>query len=294
VVVNGGSGNTVENLDVRDNIGPLTFDSFLGDGIAVLNSARNEIVNNVVSHNGVFDGIAVLGLGSNDNLIRGNRIEDTVGLEGNRSAEGLGVIVSHFFDQPTGTGESMYRNSVVDNVVERNFGSGISNVSNVNGVITGNTVKDNASRVYGDVEAFFDGSIIATGIGVSAGLRVTTRTTAVLVSNNFVSGNGFIGIQVRSSGNRIEENRAMSNGLFGIVVEDLSLNNEILRNDTADNGLIDLIDANVNQDGEYACDNNNWFGNTWGETSALALSFGLTTAYYSACTATGGSGPNAP
>lgn len=107
VVVNGGSGNTVEHLIVSDNVGPADFQegpgtpaATLGDGIVILNSARNTIRNNIVSRNGHFDGIGVLGIGSNANTIEDNIVEDSVGIK-HPTLTGHGVIVNSFLISPT-------------------------------------------------------------------------------------------------------------------------------------------------------------------------------------------------
>ncbi|HEV2126069.1 MAG TPA: hypothetical protein VGW38_25210, partial [Chloroflexota bacterium] len=67
VFINRGSGNIVQNLAVTDNVGPADTDALLGDGIAVFYSANNKILNNLVARNGLYDGIGILGLGSDNN-----------------------------------------------------------------------------------------------------------------------------------------------------------------------------------------------------------------------------------
>lgn len=156
IVVNRGSGNRIENLNVRDNIGPETTDAFLGDGIALFKSANNRIINNMVAHNGFYDGITALGPGTDNNLFQDNLVEENVGLGG----FGSGFILSNFFEEDDPRrGESIIGNRIINNVVRKNQLAGISTVSNVRGQIIGNLVEDNGAPFQNQ----------ANGIGVSRG-----------------------------------------------------------------------------------------------------------------------------
>ncbi len=80
VVIDGGSANMVENLVVRDNVGrDDPFNAERGDGIVIFDSPSNRILNNVLAHNGIFDGIGRTGRRREQHTIKGNIIEDTVG-----------------------------------------------------------------------------------------------------------------------------------------------------------------------------------------------------------------------
>ncbi|MEI4861505.1 hypothetical protein Q8G41_28355, partial [Klebsiella pneumoniae] len=60
VSIDGGSNNTVSNLDIHDNIGPLNTGANRGDGVVIgstVPSSGNLISNDVIAHNGVFDGV---------------------------------------------------------------------------------------------------------------------------------------------------------------------------------------------------------------------------------------------
>ncbi len=284
VFINGGSGNTIENLNVRDNVGPAARDAELGDGIVLFKSASNRIVNNVVSNNGHYDGIGVLGLGSSFNVLEGNIVEGTVGIAFDRSLPGSGVIISHFLDQPPRTGDVIHQNKAVGNTVRRNFGTGISNVSNVGGEIIGNVVEDNGLSFFGDFEAAIH-RINAHGIGATSGPGVPPGPTGapdtnMLIRDNKVDHNGLYGIFLRTSANRVETNESFRNGYFGIVLDFDAFRNTITSNTTGYNGLFDLLDANDD------CDSNVWFGNTWGPVQPLAEEFGF--AYFPDCTTAGG------
>ena len=308
VFINGGSKNNVGNLIVRDNVGPLTSESLLGDGIILFHSAMNRIINNTVLRNGYFDGIGVLGLGSNDNIIRGNTVEENMGISEEESPElspdqnvphyinapGHGIIVSHFLDQPLFTDEAIYHNHIQNNVVRQNDGSGISTVANLQAAITGNVVEDNAPQYYGNFFRLYDpyppSSVVGIGVTTGGGLGLQAMPTNVLVKNNVVNRNGLVGIHIHAMGNRIATNQVFDNGAFGINT--YSGSNSFLNNRTSGNLFADLIDQNDIDPG--GCDNNRWWGNTWGELQPLGAEFGLTTAYYPDCTAAGGSGPNPP
>ncbi|MGI8777346.1 MAG: hypothetical protein ACR2LJ_08155 [Acidimicrobiales bacterium] len=144
VAVVGGSHNTVKFLTVRDNVGPPTTDAVFGDGIGVFFSAANTIANNTVTHNGIYTGVAILGPDSNDNVIQNNVISDTVDTTpGTFNMNGAGIVINAFLNTDFPRMVSISGNKVIANVVENNDNSGISNISNVNGIVAGNTVRGN-------------------------------------------------------------------------------------------------------------------------------------------------------
>ncbi len=221
VLLNGGSGNTIENLAVKDNIGP-GGDATLSDGIVLFHSAKNRIVNNVVSHNGPFDGIGVLGVDSSGNLLRGNTVEDTPASETEFDfvfdGSGVGILINNFLDEE-GTprrGEPIHNNDVIDNVVRRNDNSGISNITNVGARIAGNTVRDNGQAGEVCVDGRGGRTCLpvagpSNGIGFTAG-PITTRLTRALIEGNTVTGNTGNGIHISTRQNRITGNTAVRNG----------------------------------------------------------------------------------
>ena len=303
VFVNGGSANTVRNLVVRDNIGPLDSNSLLGDGIVVFKSPDNQIVDNVVRNNGRFDGIGVLGLGANNNTIRGNIVEGNVGISEAESppvgpgfiphyinAPGHGIIVNHFLDQPVETNGVIYGNKVMDNIIRRNNAAGISNVSNHDGVIAGNIVEDNALQLYRDLDRWFGNFLPpGDGIGLTAGLGEPFNAPQnVLVRDNITNHNGLGGIFTQGVGNRIVNNQAFHNGAIGI---DISSHDNIIQfNDTGYNWLFyDLYD-NSNVVGAGPCTTNRWWGNTWGPVMPPGLEYGDVTPNYPDCVMAGPKG----
>ncbi len=256
VFINGGSGNSVENLIVRDNIGPDgEGEPTLSDGIALFHSANNRIVNNVIARNGRYDGIGVLGVDSNDNLIEGNRVEDTVASAGDFVLDGQGIIITNFldeFDTPR-RGEPVSNNHVINNVVRRNDNSGISNITNIGARIVGNRVEDNGQR--GERCGGFFGcqpaAISSNGIGFTAG-PLAPRITGALIEGNTVTGNTGNGIELQTQENRVVGNTARANG--------------------GSDARFDLLDRNCCPP---TCDANVWSDNVFNTANPLCTTGGL-------------------
>jgi parallel beta-helix repeat protein len=307
VVVNGGSGNIIENLHVRDNVGSDVMslgseeqpDAFLGDGIVLLKSSSNRVVNNLVTNNGIYDGIGVYGLGANFNLVQGNTVTDTVGVFMNRSAGGAGILINHFFDQPVGTDELITGNEVIGNTSRANDGSGISLVGTLDGQIVGNVAEYNGLR-YAASATFENNAfdLSANGIGVQAAVGRSGTETNLLIRNNVANHNGLSGIFVHAFNNRVENNQAFRNGAIGIFVRSGSQGSSVSYNDTGFNYILDLYDeigANFAFAGEDYCPNE-WFGNTWGALQPGSqewdgIPYKPVAAYEPDCAALGGSGP---
>jgi len=147
-----GAANRLTDLNVHDNRGPANVASQLGDGIALFHSAGNQITHNVIAHNGPFDGIGVLGLGSNDNTIAGNQIRFNTDQNTGSSnfGGGTGVIINSFLEaEALGRGESLSHNDVIGNVIAHNVSSGISSLSNDSAQIKNNRLTDNGFRADG-------------------------------------------------------------------------------------------------------------------------------------------------
>jgi len=79
VAVDGGRGNTIENLVVRNNINDLSTTEeepcIYGDGITTNGSDNNRIVSNQAFNNGPYSGISLVG-DSDGNLVQGNLVQD--------------------------------------------------------------------------------------------------------------------------------------------------------------------------------------------------------------------------
>ncbi len=255
VVIDGGSANTVENLTARDNIGrDDPFNAELGDGIVIFDSPSNRILNNVVVHNGIFDGIGVLGSASDNSIIQGNTVDDTVGPRPEEGSSiggpaGQGVIVNGADGATRG---QIAGTKIEGNTIRRSASAGISNINHVDASILGNTVEGNGLT-----------NRAGNGIGIQAGLGFRVQfATRILVQGNEVHGNGENGILVR----------------FG------ASENRIINNDAADNNAaFDFSRSFDLHDENRGCDSNVWQGNIWGA--------GL---FNPSCVTAGGSGPPFP
>ncbi len=264
VFINGGSNNTVEKLVVRDNVGPADVNSVLGDGIALFHSSNNRLLNNVLTGNGIFDGIAVLGVDSDDNLIQGNVVEKSTDeglgepfVPGPTAGLGSGIIISPFLEEgDQRRGQSVFNNSVIDNVIRNNVASGVSNLANVGGVTKSNTIEGNGFRADGS-----PGNHPGNGIGAQH-LANSTPDTFNLIEDNEIHNNLAIGILILNS----HENRVVGNRTSG-------------------NGF-DLGDV-VHYSTGIPCERNTWFGNSW----AGVTGFEQYGSYYAECTSAGGTGP---
>ncbi len=256
VVIDGGSANTVENLTARDNIGrDDPFNAELGDGIVIFDSPSNRILNNLVVHNGIFDGIGVLGSASDNSTIQGNTVDDTIGPAPEATSSppggpaGQGIIVNGADGATRG---QIAGTKIEGNTIRRNGSAGISNINHVDASILGNTVEGNGLTNFA-----------GNGIGIQAGIGFRIQfATRILVQGNEVHGNGFDGILVKRGASE----------------------NRIIDNDAADNNVaFDFFRSFDLHDENRDCGSNVWRGNIWGA--------GL---YDPACTAVGGSGPPFP
>lgn len=213
VVLEEARSNSITRIEARDNIGPDRDSPTLGDGIALFDSSFNRIVANSVIHNGNFDGIAVLGGGSDGNHLEGNLVEDTVAA----GVSGFSRLQPLLYSQPPTDGQGIILNAssigfpngqiiegstVVLNVIRRNGGAGIANVNNVDGLIAGNTIEANGTVNLGN------------GIGVQLGPGVYDRPTNLLVQSNDIHDNPNNGIHLigKAAGNRVLNNNVTNSG----------------------------------------------------------------------------------
>ncbi|MCA1694764.1 MAG: right-handed parallel beta-helix repeat-containing protein, partial [Actinobacteria bacterium] len=184
VVLHGGGSNTLTNLTLKDNIGPDTVTTTLGDGIFIEASAANKVINNTISHNGIFDGIGIYEPQSNSNIVENNVVEKTVG-PSDRGPAGQGIIINGASEGATPTHIESTR--VANNVVRDNASAGIANVNHVRGSILANMVVGNGAT-----------NSVGNGIGVSVGF-LWKGTTQMLIKDNKVHGNGVDGIRIAAN-----------------------------------------------------------------------------------------------
>ena len=251
VAILGGSGNTVRQVHLHDNVGLLDGSGSYGDGVAIFGSAGNRLQQNVVEHNGPFDGIGVFGEPSTDNVIDGNLV---IRNDIARFEEAIGSVIN--LDDGINLGAGLSggsRTTVSNNTIRANGFNGINACSNrgapcitTDNVITGNLVEGNG---FGDPsQPGAPQALAGDGIHIVS-IRPPGRdpanffpVTNTLVAGNQVIGNAGDGILIGSSSNQILDNVALRNGSairhFYYDAQDISLNND--------------------------CDSNVWRGNRFG------------------------------
>lgn len=232
VVIEGGSSNTVSGITAHDNIGQ-SGQARYGDGIAILSSTDNVIENNTVRHNGPFSGIGLFERVDSDhprqvtgetarNIIRGNDIRD-------------------------------------NNVCRTPQGSCDDDGIRVEPGVSTTTVVDN----------------YVAGSGLD-GIALFRTANSNVVRNNTLEHNGHHraqhrkgdGVRVFSDFNVVEENKSFHNAGNGVIVGFRNAvngrtfpgnNNQILRNQTGSNQVLDLQDVSPGG----TCGTNTWSGNTF-------------------------------
>ena len=236
VVISGGSGNTVQQIVARDNVGDVSEQLFTdyGDGILVHNSNNNRILQNQTIHNGPFSGITLLG-NSDNNLVQGN-VSELNNLPNARPGH----------EGPGGNTQED------DGIRIETISAGVTPDANR---FIGNTVRNNGLDGIAvfplALDNILDGNIV-TGNGALGnirpgdGIHVFGRAQRTIVRNNRVTGNARHGIILDffnptgnpPGANRVERNISVQNG-------------------AAPNGFpaFDLADQN------RFCDGNTWVGN---------------------------------
>jgi len=305
VQIVGGSGNTVSKIRAHDNINHSALTGAqnacnLGDGIVALSSSGNQITNNIVYHNGPFDGIALVD-NSDNNVVSGNNAyNQTVSNElppvgsgqngpcGPFGADGQGVGRLHQdigirVEGPGANGNQVLNNQSTNNQLEGISIHGyvclngvappapgvVKGTPNTNNLIQGNTVRSNG---------FPDG---ADGIGIlSQGPlgTVTCGSNNNSIIGNTSAGNAGSGIYVTRTGdnaitssNVVNNNITNSNGVDGIRVQgptptrNGANNNTLTSNKGTGNSEHDGHDGNPN------CDANVWSKNIFGTVNQACV-----------------------
>jgi len=228
VAIEGGSGNIVQGVTAKDNIGTGDY----GDGIVVFFSHRNRILNNVADHNGPYGGIDIVG-NADENVVEGNRVVNNnipsgvahPGAPQTQQDDGIRV-------EALGPNATPDRNVVRGNTVLANGLDGIAGFPNAkDNQILGNTVRDNGflgNARRGD------------------GIHVFGFAARNLVQGNTVQNNARHGIRVDPTP-VIEPN-----------VQNRILGNVVTGNGTDPGEGEDGYDLS---DGNRFCDGNLWQGN---------------------------------
>jgi hypothetical protein len=253
--VAGGGSNTLSSLSIHDNIGPNDFETQFGDGIMIEHSGGNQVVNNVIDHNGVFDGIGIYDPGSDGTHIANNVVENNIGTD-DQGPIGEGIIIN---GASGGQPSAIHGTSVLNNVVKDNASGGIANINEIGGTIQGNQVDGN-----GTANSF------GNGIGVQIGQNWNLGPTQMVIQKNDVRGNGVDGIRLGTAvgffrgspqGNAVTDNASVGNGT---------------------NTGVDFYESPITaydlQDLAPNCGTDVWFNNQWGKAG-----------FTPACTSYGGS-----
>jgi len=294
VGVDGGSGNTISNLIVRDNMNDLLGQAAceVGDGILINNSDDNVIEGNTVRHNGPYSGIALVG-DSDGNLVSDNQVlENNVpnaklgsgktgpcGEPFSRPLQDIGIRIE---------GPGADNNIVTDNYVADSAIAGIS----IHGYVcnppagsgmapqdpnTGNMVLNNT--VTGTGSTTFPQDTLADGIAVfrQGPAAIVCTSYGNTISGNTVFGNLRDGINLNAGthDNVVDNNLVYDNGRHGLVLANGfvsggvtypgAVDNTLTGNTGYGNGTNASFTA-VKYDGadfNPGCDNNAWSANVF-------------------------------
>lgn len=227
VAIVGGSGNTVEKLTIKYNIGDIQ--STYGDGVYISGSSTNTITLNTVSNNGPYAGVGVYSAVSStctstsagvsngntisQNVIRDNDVPPTSLLT--NQTDGVRI-------EPCST-----NTTISNNTVEGGAFDGIAVFPLATGAqITGNTVKFNGGTVRTNYLLGGAGQLIS-GEGYHRkgdGIKLFGRANNATISGNTVCGNAGNGI---SLGNEANPPRPM------VPVKDSTISNNVVGTGTA-------------------------------------------------------------
>jgi len=182
-----GGSNIITMNTLQDNVGTGNY----GDGIAADTSSNNQITANLVSGNGPYDGIGLVGK-SNNNLVQYNTVSNNNVPNGGGQDDGIRI------EGPGAQNNRVQYNTVSGNgldgiAVFGNQGTGVNNTGNI---IDANTVSNNGSN-----------GVTRPGHGIVLFLTANQTT----VTNNTVTGNAGNGIRVGSLSNTITGNYAKYN-----------------------------------------------------------------------------------
>lgn len=308
VGVEGGSGNTISNLIVHDNINDLLGQASceVGDGILINNSDDNVITGNTVRHNGPYSGIALVG-DSDGNLVSDNQVlQNNVpnakqgsgktgpcGAPFSRPIQDIGIRIE---------GPGADNNIVTDNYVADSAIAGIS----IHGYVchpppgsgiapqdpnTGNVVLDNT--VTGTGSTTFPQDTLADGIAVfrQGPAAVVCTSYGNTISWNTVFGNLRDGINLAAGthDNVVDNNLVYDNGRHGIVLAagfvsppppepggvtyPGAVDNSLTGNTGYGNGTNAYFTTTKYDGADFnpGCDNNDWSANVFGTSNQACV-----------------------
>lgn len=257
----GGSGNTVQNLNIEGNVG--TDGAWFGEGVHVRDSSSNTIKRNRIADNGPYAGITLLGAdaNSNSNVIGGADGDGNTIVNNNVANQDIGVRL----ESGTTTTSCTSSNTVSWNSISGSTIDGVSVLNGSNCSSTSNTISHNAIYANGRDGVRLNARCFSAASGTlpCAGNTVPRGALSNTVSHNAVCGNGGAGIRATSftTGNTISDNQAGAGGTMhhGPAIP-CAPNNPVTTAPPVGSPLLpphgDLNDGNGN------CTYNTWSGNT--------------------------------
>lgn len=232
VAILGGGGNKVSGITARDNVGLWGLTAY-GDGIAILSSTDNLVVNSTAERNGPYSGVGLY-----------QRVDG---------------------DHPRSVEGETTRNTINGNVVRDNNTPRSPAVNDNDGIrlepdVHGNAVVNNTVSGSG-----------LDGIALFAFAANNVIDHNVVTANGFHSARHRKGdgIRVFRGADRtvVHANRSFGNAANGIILSLNAKSNQVVDNKTGTNAAAtgpapayDLHDANV----VPPCDANVWLDNTYG------------------------------
>lgn len=235
VVIEGGGGNVVQNLTVRDNIGAVGGD--FGDGIVIDGSSENRIQGNTVQRNGPFSGISVVGESGKNEIVE-NVVSDNNMLHIGDPAAGrqtMGIRIE---------GPKANHNKVVGNTVSGSGADGIVVLPTCVSVPGQPECVGSPPNEHNEIRANSSNRNGTSGRG--DGIRLFTVANPVAAAHT-----------------SIFDNVADDNITNGIAIDAVGNNNpgptqnEVIRNAGHGNGAYDGYDGNL----DPHCGTNTWEGN---------------------------------
>lgn len=267
VVLHRGGGNTVRRVAVQDNVN-IEVESEYGDGVLILSSSDNRVQDNVIQRNGRYSGVSIVSETDENQRISGpkpsgNVITRNVIRDNNLVFADMQVRI----EGPGAEYNTISRNDVSGNEdFDEGGNHGIFIAASFNGFDAENPILPlNPANAYNSITANrshdnFNGS----GIYVRARPLPITNPHHNTINRNLVTGNGRHGIGIEGDpatettpefgahDNQILDNRSLGNSVGGFEV------------------AFDLTDFNPD------CDENRWFGNTYGTAQKPCVTIGGT------------------
>ncbi len=311
---NSGDGVSLENV-IRGRVEGCVI-SEKSNGVYLVHSSNNSVVNNTISHN---DGDGVLVFNSSTNSVVNNTISDNSGdgvslFDSSTNNTVVNNTISQNYDDGIYLYDSSSGNSVVNNTISDNVDDGICLESSSNNCVVNNEFVNNGililgttlsdwfqtvtsnNTVNGKMLAYFTGLTGGVVDGSQYGQVILVNCTGVRVQDGlFVKSAGGIELAFSSS-NILINNTISDNSDYGVYLYSAT-NNSVVNNTISDNGDgvylgsssgNSVVDNTIshNDDGVYLCsasDYNTVANNTISDNSnygALLDSFTSNNQFY--------------